>query len=114
MPITSAIRQEDYANFLTEANDLLQTIEQELFNLKQGRTPAQVHNLMRAAHTLKGAAASIELETVKSVAHVLEDVFRALYNPAIVIDAEAEALLFQAYECLREPLMAEFMGTSIE
>ncbi|HEY9628547.1 MAG TPA: hybrid sensor histidine kinase/response regulator [Coleofasciculaceae cyanobacterium] len=113
MPISPTIRQEDYANFLIEANDLLQAIEQELFNLKQDRTPAQVHNLMRAAHTLKGAAASIELDTVKSVAHVLEDVFKTLYNPEVVIDAEFTALLFQAYECLREPLMAEFMGTSV-
>ncbi|MBI4782263.1 MAG: hybrid sensor histidine kinase/response regulator [Oscillatoriophycideae cyanobacterium NC_groundwater_1537_Pr4_S-0.65um_50_18] len=113
MPISPTIRQEDYANFLIEAHDLLQAIEQELFNLKQDRTPAQVHNLMRAAHTLKGAAASIELDTVKSVAHVLEDVFKTLYNPEVVIDAEFTALLFQAYECLREPLMAEFMGTSV-
>ncbi|MBW4472448.1 MAG: hybrid sensor histidine kinase/response regulator [Stenomitos rutilans HA7619-LM2] len=114
MSIPSTVQQEDYANFLTEASDLLQTIEQELFHLKQDHTPARVHSLMRAAHTLKGSAASVQLETVKSVAHVLEDVFRALYNPKVVIDAELEALLFQAYECLRLPLMAEFTGGSVD
>ncbi|MEB3358844.1 MAG: hybrid sensor histidine kinase/response regulator [Synechococcales bacterium] len=114
MPIPSIIHQEDYANFLSEAGDLLQTIEQELFNLRQDRTPARIHTLMRAAHTLKGSAASIQLETIKSVAHVLEDVFRVLYNPEVVIDAEVEALLFQAYECLRSPLVAELTGTTVD
>ncbi len=114
MTIPSTVQPEDYANFLTEAGDLLQIIEQELFHLKQDRTTARVHNLMRAAHTLKGSAASIQLETVKSVAHVLEDVFRVLYNPNIVIDATVESLLFQAYECLRSPLLAEFTGGTVD
>jgi chemotaxis family two-component system sensor histidine kinase/response regulator PixL len=114
MPVPATVHPEDYANFRSEASDLLQTIEQELFNLKSDRTSARVHTLMRSAHTLKGSAASIQLETVKSVAHVLEDVFRALYNPEIVIDAELEALLFQAYECLRLPLMAEFTGSRVD
>ena len=114
MPIPPTVQPEDYANFLTEASDLLQTIEQELFHLKQDRTTVRVHSLMRAAHTLKGSAASIQLETVKSVAHVLEDVFRVLYNPDIVIDATVEALLFQAYECLRSPLQAEFTGATVD
>ncbi|UBF27942.1 hybrid sensor histidine kinase/response regulator [Kovacikia minuta CCNUW1] len=114
MPVSATVHPEDYANFRSEASDLLQTIEQELFNLKADRTAARVHALMRSAHTLKGSAASIQLETVKSVAHALEDVFRALYNPEIVIDAELEALLFQAYECLRLPLIAEFTGSSVD
>lgn len=114
MPIPSTVQPEDYANFRTEASDLLQTIEQELFHLKQDRTTVRVHRLMRAAHTLKGTAASIQLETVKSVAHVLEDVFRVLYNPDVVIDAEIESLLFQAYECLRSPLLAEFTGGAVD
>lgn len=114
MPVPSTIHQEDYANFLAEASDLLQTIEQELFNLKYDRTPARVHTLMRSAHTLKGSAASVQLETVKSVAHVLEDVFRSLYNPEVVIDSDLESLLFQAYECLRIPLMAEFTDNHVD
>lgn len=101
------IRDEGYATFLTEAQDILKRIEQDLLCLREDRSPDQVHRLMRSAHTLKGAAASVELDTIKQVAHVLEDVFRALYNPDISIDAEVEAILFEGYECLRLSLMAE-------
>jgi len=95
------ISEESHSYFLTEAQDLLQSIEQDLLGLREDRTPAKVHNLMRAAHTLKGAAASVGMEMMKNVAHVLEDAFKALYNPEVTIDIELESLLFQGYECLR-------------
>lgn len=107
-------REEAFPYFVNEATDLLQNIEQDLLSLREDRTSARVHSLMRYAHTLKGAAATVGLETVKHVAHVLEDVFRALYNPDIEIDDEVEALLFEGYDCLRTPLMAELNGSSID
>jgi two-component system, chemotaxis family, sensor histidine kinase and response regulator PixL len=111
MSTDPSIRDQTYAYFLMEAPDLLQNIENDLFSLVEDRTPARVHNLMRMTHTLKGAAASVGLEAIKRVSHSLEDVFKALYNPAIEIDPEIEALLFQGYECLRIPLTAELTST---
>lgn len=95
-----------YASFLSEAPELLQQIERDLLSLREECSLNKVHNLMRATHTLKGAAASVGLETLKQVAHSLESVFKALYNPAVAIDAQIEALLFQSYECLRLPVAA--------
>ncbi|MDX2214195.1 MAG: hybrid sensor histidine kinase/response regulator [Oculatellaceae cyanobacterium bins.114] len=109
----SSPRPENYAYFLEEAHDLLHAIEQDLLSLRADRTITKVHNLMRSAHTLKGAAASIGLETIKNISHVLEDIFTMFYNPDVVIDAEVEALLFQGYECLRMTLSAEFTGGSV-
>ena len=83
-------QSQSYAYFLVESQDLLQTIEQGLFRLRTDRTPAAVHELMRAGHTLKGAAASVELDAISSVAHILEDIFRAFHNPELVIDAGIE------------------------
>ena len=102
-----------YAFFLMEAPELLQTIEQDLLSLKADHSLNKIHNLMRTTHTLKGGAASLGLEILKKVAHSLEDVFTALYNPTVVIDSELEQLLFQAYECLRLPLTAELTNTSL-
>jgi chemotaxis family two-component system sensor histidine kinase/response regulator PixL len=68
---------------------------------------------MRSAHTLKGASASVGLQAIKSVAHRLEEIFKVLYQPDILIDAELEGFLLKAYECLRQPLTAEFRGTRI-
>lgn len=100
------IRQQTYSYFLTEAQDLLHSIEQDLLSLRQEHSPAKVHSLMRAAHTLKGAAASVGFNDIKTIAHSLEDVVKALYNPEVEIDTELETLLFEGYECLRLPLMS--------
>ncbi|MBW4563907.1 MAG: hybrid sensor histidine kinase/response regulator [Mojavia pulchra JT2-VF2] len=98
--------------FLAEAAELLQTIEQNLIGLLDEKTIEKVHALMRSAHTLKGSAASVGQETIKTIAHHLEDVFQALYAPELEIDPELGALLLDAYECLRTPLSATLMGLS--
>ncbi|MBD1849035.1 hybrid sensor histidine kinase/response regulator [Leptolyngbya sp. FACHB-711] len=100
--------------FLTEAQDLLKIIEQGVLSLRSNRTSANVHELMRAAHTLKGAAASVGLSAINNVAHVLEDIFRAFYNPAVEIDTEIEGLLFEGYECLRLLLTAQLDGSQVD
>ena len=109
-----SILEQGYVYFLTEAPELLQLIEQELFALSEERSIAKVHNLMRATHTIKGGAANVGLETIQSIAHSLEDVFKALYNPDLIVDSELQTLLLRAYECLRLPLNAELTGSSID
>jgi len=107
------IREQGYIYFLAEAPELIQIIEQELFSLSEGYSIAKVHNLMRATHTIKGGAANVGLEVIKMIAHFLEDVFKALYNPKVVIDAELQTLLLQGYECLSIALNTEIIGSSI-
>nr|MDJ0677281.1 Hpt domain-containing protein [Calothrix sp. MO_167.B42] len=109
-----SILEQGYIYFRSEAPDLIQTIEQELFNLSEERSTATVHSLMRATHTLKGGAANIGLEVINQIAHSLEDIFKALYNPEVVIDPELLGLLFQAYECLQLALSAELNGNEID
>lgn len=107
------IREQGYQYFLAEAPELLQNIEQELLNLREEYSLVKVHSLMRSTHTLKGASANVGLETIKTISHHLEDVFKALYNPEVEIDADLEMLLYEGYECLRLPLMAEITGSYI-
>lgn len=114
MTSDAKLREQTYSYFLTEAQDLLQTIEQNLLSLRQDRSPAKVHELMRAAHTLKGAAASVKFDSMKSIAHSFEDVFKAFYKPEVKLDSELEALLYEAYDCLRSPLAAALSGIQIQ
>ena len=111
---TDPIIDDGYTYFLSEAQDLLHKIEQDLLSLREDRTLAKVHRLMRSAHTLKGAATIVEQSAIERVAHALEDIFTALYNPDIEIDVEVESYLFQGYECLRLLLTAEFSGRPID
>jgi two-component system, chemotaxis family, sensor histidine kinase and response regulator PixL len=107
------IREQGYIYFLAEAPELLQTIEQEVFSLSEGFSTAKVHQLMRATHTIKGGAANVGLETINSIAHSLETVFNALYNPNVVIDVQLQTLIIQAYECLSLALTAELTGGAV-
>ena len=106
MSIESDSKGELYQYFLAEAPELLQLIEETLFSLIEEKTVEKVHTLMRSAHTLKGSAASVEEETIKTIAHHLEDVFEALYPNELEMDTELSSLLLEGYECLREPLSA--------
>jgi two-component system, chemotaxis family, sensor histidine kinase and response regulator PixL len=96
--------------FEIEAAELLQTIEQTLFQLVEEKTIERVHTLMRSAHTIKGSAANCGFKTIETIAHHLEDVFQALYPAELEIDAELGLLLVEGYECLSDPLSAMLAG----
>ncbi|WP_088892312.1 hybrid sensor histidine kinase/response regulator [Leptolyngbya ohadii] len=104
MAINPEIRDQAYLFFVEEAPDLLQAIEMGLLTLRQERSPATIHAIMRSAHSIKGGAASVGLEAIKTIAHRLETIFKALYSDRLEIDARLESQLLQAYDCLRIPL----------
>ncbi|PZV27578.1 MAG: hybrid sensor histidine kinase/response regulator [Snowella sp.] len=108
------IRDHAYQFFVEEAPELLQIIEDGLLTLRAERTSAKVHDIMRAAHSLKGGAASVELPTIKDLAHRLEDIFKAFYNEATVLDEDMESLLLQGYDCLKEPLLTQISQGSFD
>lgn len=107
MAIDSDIRDHAYHFFIQEAPELLQLIESELLTLTTERSIAKVHNMMRAAHSIKGGAASVGLDTIKTLAHSLEDIFKALHHEELEITPQIESLLLKAYDCLRLPLMEQ-------
>ncbi|HEY9628204.1 MAG TPA: hybrid sensor histidine kinase/response regulator [Coleofasciculaceae cyanobacterium] len=107
MAINPDIRDQAYQFFSAEAPELLQIIETGLLSLSQGRSTAEVHNLMRAAHSLKGGAASVGLEAIATLSHRLENIFKALYSDTLEIDTHLESQLLRAYDCLRLPLMEQ-------
>ena len=94
--------------FAAEAPELLQILESGLLNLSADSTTAEVHEMMRAAHSIKGGAASVGLDTIKTLAHRLEDFLKALYSEAASVDDDIKTLLLHAYDCLRDPLQALF------
>jgi two-component system, chemotaxis family, sensor histidine kinase and response regulator PixL len=104
MSLNPDIRDQAYQFFIEEAQELLQVLEDGLLNLKEDHSTSKVHELMRAAHSIKGGAASVELDTIKLIAHRLEDFFKALYSEKVEFDADLESLLLKAYDGLKEPL----------
>ncbi len=107
MALNPEIRDQAYQFFCQEAPEFLHTIEQGLLTLRSDRSTANIHQIMRAAHSIKGGAASVELEGIKTIAHKLEDVFRALHNWQGDIDRDMEELLLLAFDSLRTPLLEQ-------
>ncbi|MGK7906102.1 MAG: response regulator, partial [Synechococcus sp.] len=96
-----------YQFFAAEAPELLQTLESGLLELSSDSSTAQVHEMMRAAHSIKGGSASVGLETIKTLAHRLEDYLKALYSEAATVDFELQTLLLQAFDCLKYSLQSQ-------
>jgi HPt (histidine-containing phosphotransfer) domain-containing protein len=112
-PVARSNEQRLYGYFVTEAQELLENLEQTLLNFQQDHSPNQIHSLFLAAHTIKGGSASVGLHTIAKIAHGLEDVFAALRHVE-TIDNELITLLTQGYESLKLPLMAEFSGILLD
>ncbi|MGB3402712.1 MAG: hybrid sensor histidine kinase/response regulator [Microcoleaceae cyanobacterium] len=103
-----------YEFFITESSDLLQKLETGLINLSQDHALEKLHDLMRAAHSIKGGAACVGLNGIGNIAHDLENAIRALYADDVSFDVELEELLLQAYDCLRSPLQQQIETGSCE
>jgi chemotaxis family two-component system sensor histidine kinase/response regulator PixL len=101
MTIDADIRDQAYQFFIQEAPELLYVIETELVNLVQERSTNKIHNMMRAAHSLKGGAASVGLPVISQLSHRLEDFFKTLHHEGLIIDNELEGLLLEAFDLLR-------------
>lgn len=108
------IRDQAYQFFIEEAPELLQIIETGLLNLKEERDKSTVHEIMRAAHSIKGGSASVELNTIKVLSHRLEDIFKALYDETVIIDDDLESLLLEAFDRLRDPLEEQMKTGSFD
>lgn len=101
------IRDQAYQFFIQEALEFLQILEDGLLTLQQDHSVAKIHTLMRAAHSIKGGAASVGLPAIQQLAHHLEDGLRTLYREDVEIDFSLEETLLQVYDCLRAPLLAQ-------
>jgi two-component system, chemotaxis family, sensor histidine kinase and response regulator PixL len=103
----SDIHDQAYQFFIQESVEFLQILETGLMDLTQDHGVPKIHELMRAAHSIKGGAASVGLNCIKQLSYQLEDCIRALYQDTVVIDTELEDLLLQALDCLKAPLLQQ-------
>ncbi|NHC33187.1 hybrid sensor histidine kinase/response regulator [Scytonema millei] len=89
--------------FLEEANDHLNTIEQGLLNLQSTLADSEmVNEIFRAAHSIKGGAAMLGLNSIQRTAHRLEDFFKILKEcPSIQIEQTLESLFLQVFDNLK-------------
>ena len=111
MSSNQAVLDPTFIHFEQEASALLQQIGEELQTLNQNFSLQKAHTLMRLAHTLKGAAATVGLDVVKTVTQALENTFKALCTPDASLTPVVEQLIFEGYSCL-ELLLSPPLATA--
>ncbi len=88
--------------FATEVDDKCQAMERVLLQLEQAPERLElIAPLMRAAHSIKGAARAVRNESAVSVAHALEDCLSAAQKRAIGLDEALIELALRGVDALR-------------
>lgn len=90
--------------FIEEAKDHLNTIEQGLLNLQDTLQDSEtVNEVFRAAHSIKGGAAMLGLDSIQKISHHLEDYFKVLKEcPEVEVDQKLESLFLALFDTLKE------------
>ncbi len=93
--------------FIEEAKDHLNTIEQGLLSLQSTmEDPEMLKEVYRAAHSVKGGAAMLGLNSIQKTAHRLEDCFKvleqALDESPVKADRQLESLFLRVFDTLEE------------
>ena len=76
-------------DFLIEAGEILESLNEQLVDLEQSPEDADLLNsIFRGFHTIKGGGSFLSLTNLVEVCHKSEDVFNLLRNNEISLNAE--------------------------
>ena len=96
--------------FIEEAKDHLNTIEQGLLNLQATiGNPEMANEVFRAAHSVKGGAAMLGIESMQRTAHRMEDYFKLLKESPIQVDRPLESMFLRVFDALQD-LLEQLQG----
>ena len=105
MSMASFIDDETLQEYISESLEHLADIEQDLLTIEEGGAEIDeevVNRVFRAAHSLKGGAGFLALETIKELAHKIENVLDMMRNREIVPNPEIINILLNSFDKLRD------------
>ncbi|PCI22424.1 MAG: chemotaxis protein CheA [Piscirickettsiaceae bacterium] len=83
------LNDEILQDFLTEASEILELLNEQLIELEQSPNDMELLNsIFRGFHTIKGGAGFLALDGLVGVCHISEDVFDILRNGKLVADSD--------------------------
>ncbi len=97
--------------FIEESREHLQTCNEKLLELEKNPTDLQlVHDIFRAAHTLKGMSATMGYEDMAHLTHSLENVLDAIRNEEMTITSDWMDVMFEALDDLEAIVLSIIEG----
>lgn len=108
MDLDPSLEDELLGIFLAESQENLAAIEAGLVALEESPDdPDTLNTVFRAAHTLKGNAASVGYKRVTEFAHVLEDLLDRLRDQRIAVTSSIIEVLLRSTDVIRELIFAD-------
>ncbi|EIL96851.1 chemotaxis protein CheA [Rhodanobacter thiooxydans] len=100
-----------HKTFFEESLEGLDAMEAALLALDSGSTDHElVHTIFRAAHSIKGGAATFGFADVAAFTHVAESLLEEVRSERRGVDAELIDLLLRSVDCLRAMLARSSSG----
>jgi two-component system sensor histidine kinase and response regulator WspE len=101
-PETSQIDPAMLELFQAEMDTHIPVLDQGLLALEKNQAGArEIEAMMRAAHSIKGAARIVGIEPAVRVSHVMEDCFTAAKEARIALNSDAVDVLLQGVDALQ-------------
>jgi len=102
-------------DFFSEAKMQVDTLEQNVLVLENGGANKDaVDEIFRAAHTLKGGSATVEMMELSHFTHLVEDVFDAIRGGQISVNGDVVDTLLQAIDVIKAMLDQRMNGSVYE
>ncbi len=113
-----ALLQRLMKTFVSEVDDHIKSLERDLLALERGPASAQraeiFKTLFRTAHSLKGAARSVDVEPIEAVSHRLELIFADVRDGRLGLDAGLFEILLAAVDAIKEAARRLAAGDSVD
>jgi len=99
------------ADFINEAQEHIETLDQELLNIESDATNRDsLNSLFRAFHTIKGVAGFLNLDDIRELSHASEDLLDSARKGKILLENSIVDVVFNAVDKLKELLSALSSG----
>ncbi|MDR2608245.1 MAG: chemotaxis protein CheA [Treponema sp.] len=98
-------------DFFSEAQMQVDTLEQNILVLEnEGGNKEAVDEIFRAAHTLKGGSATVEMMELSHFTHMVEDVLDAIRSDKLAINEDVVDTLLSAIDIIKAMLEQRMNG----
>ena len=99
-------------DFFSEAQMQVDTLEQNILVLEnEGGNRDAVDEIFRAAHTLKGGAATVEMMELSHFTHLVEDVLDAIRSDTVTINEDVVDTLLAAIDIIKAMISQRMDGS---
>ncbi len=106
--------EEIHKIFFEESHEGLDAMESGLLNLDASADRETINTIFRAAHSIKGGAATFGFADIANFTHDVETLLDEMRNGTRTMSSQAQQLLLQSVDCIREMIKAAQAGGTVD